>query len=401
MRGIHVLTDKAITSALKQPAKSRMLRDGGGLFLQLKPAPDGGTYSSWIIRFERGGVARSYGLGSYPAVTLARARERAREARDKLAQGIDPVAERQAQRSAARLKAANNKTFDACADEYFKRNEASWRSKDHARQWRSSLTQYATPVFGRLPVRDVTREHVKAALDPIWVEKVVTATRLRERIGRVLDFAEANFYRPEGSNPARRGAIVAALGKQPKAVKHFEAVPYPELPAFVTELRKQPSVTARAVEFLILSAARSAEVTGATWAEIDFERRTWTVPPQRTKRMREHRVPLSDRALAILEDMRALGADGRIFRGQTGKLLQLAKQVAGANVTIHGFRATFRTWAAEETDFERELIERALSHSLGQLDLAYQRSDQVTRRRQLMSDWAAFVEAPANAKAAG
>jgi integrase len=402
VRGIHVLNAKAITAALKQhPVKHRLIRDGGGLFLQIKPAPDGGIYTSWVVRYERNGVARSLGLGAYPKVTLARSRELARAVRDKLAQEIDPVAERQALRQAARFEAANTKTFDQCADEYFKRNESAWRSKDHVRQWRLSLKRYASPVFGRLPVRDVTREHVKAALDPIWAEKAVTASRVRERIERVLDFAEVNFYRPAGSNPARRGAIVAALGKQPKNVRHFTAVPYAELPAFIAKLRGQPSVTARAIEFLTLTAARSAEVTGATWAEIDFDRRIWTIPPQRTKRLREHKVPLSARAMAILGEMRQLGNDGRIFPGRT-TMLQLAKQVAGgADITIHGFRASFRTWAAEETEFERELIERALAHSLGQLDLAYQRGAQVARRLQLMNDWAAFIDGRGAVEAKG
>ena len=392
--GIHFLTDQTIRKS-NPPA---MLRDGGNLFVQIKAGLRSGVSRSFIFRYQRDGRDRHMGLGAYPKVSLAAARAEAAKARDLLAGGIDPLDQRHTGKAAKRLAAAREKTFDECRDEFIARNQREWTNPKHAAQWRSSLTRYVTPVFGKASVQAVNRAAVIRALDSIWRTKTETAERVRGRVERILDFAEARGYRPEGSNPARRGAIKAALGSQKKRVKHHAALPYAELPAFVATLRTRPAVAARALEFAILTVARTGEVVGATWDEIDLPGRTWKIPGPRMKAGREHVVVLCDAAAELLEQMRTLRAGPHVFPGpKPGQplsnmaMLTLLRRMGRADVTTHGFRSSFRTWAAEQTAFERELIEKALAHALGPLDLAYQRGAMIAKRGALMAAWGQYL----------
>ena len=392
--GIHLLTDQTIRKS-NPPA---MLRDGGNLFVQIKAAKRRSVSRSFIFRYQRDGRDRHMGLGAYPQITLAAARVEAAKARDLLAAGIDPLDERNSATAAKRLAAAREKTFDQCRDEFIARNQREWTNVKHAAQWRSSLTNYVTPVFGKLSVQAVNRAAVIRALDPIWRTKIETAERTRARIERILDFAEARGYRPEGSNPARRGAIKAALGSQKKRIKHHAALPYAEVPAFMAALRERPAIAARALEFAVLTAARTGEVLGAVWAEVNLHNRTWTIPPPRMKSGREHVVVLSDAAVELLEQMQELRDSPYVFPGPAGKplsnmamLVLLQKRMGHADATPHGFRSAFKTWATEATTFERELIEKALAHTLGPLDLAYQRGAMIAKRRELMAVWGQYL----------
>jgi integrase len=392
--GVHFLTDQTIRKS-NPPA---MLRDGGNLFVQIKAGQKGRASRSFIFRYQRDGRDRHMGLGAYPKVSLAAARAEAAKARDLLAAGIDPLDQRHTVKATKRLAAAREKTFDQCGDEFIARNQREWTNVKHAAQWRSSLSRYVTPTFGKLSVQAVDRAAVIRALDPIWRTKTETAERVRGRIERILDFAEARGYRPEGSNPARRGAIKAALGSQKKRVKHHAALPYAELPAFMETLRARSAIAARALEFAILTAARTAEVVGATWGEIDLPGRTWKIPGPRMKSGREHVVVLCDDAAGLLEQMQGLHDGPHVFPGpKPGKplsnmaMLTLLRRMDRADITTHGFRSSFRTWAAEQTAFERELIEKALAHTLGPLDLAYQRGAMVTKRRELVAAWAQYL----------
>jgi integrase len=402
---IYLLTDKVIRHS-NPPA---MLRDGGNLFLQIKAAESGQTHRSWIFRYQRLNRDRHMGLGAYPEVSLATAREAAAAARALLAAGGDPLDQRHEARAAKLLAAAREKTFDQARNEFIARNKRDWTNEKHAAQWLASLTRYVTPVFGSLPVQAVNRAVILRALEPIWTSKIETASRVRERIERILDFSEARGYRPEGSNPARRGAIKAALGSQKKRVKHHAALPYAELPAFVAELRTRPAIAARALEFAILTASRTGEVIGATWDEVDLPGRVWKIPPERMKGGREHTVVLNDRAVSLLKQMHELRDGPYVFPGPKPKtplsnmaMLTLLRRMDRNDLTTHGFRATFKTWSTEQTAFERELIEKALAHTLGRLDLAYQRGGMVAKRRELMAQWALFIDGgPANAQAVG
>lgn len=336
------------------------------------------------------------------AVTLAQARALARAAREKVKAGLDPIEEGRAARSVQAAARAAALTFQQCANKYIEANKAGWKNDKHAQQWGNTLAQYAFPVMGDLLVRDVALAHVLAVLEPLWQTKTETASRLRGRIEAVLDWATARKYR-SGDNPARwRGHLDKLLPKPSKVAKveHHTALSGDEVGAFMVKLRQQEGMGARALEFAILTAARSGEVRGATWSEIDLEGHTWTIPADRMKAGKEHRVPLSAAALGLLKALPRVGGTDLVFPGIKGQPLSDMTLTAVLRrmqvpATTHGFRSTFRDWAGERTAHPREVIEHALAHQLkDKAEAAYQRGSLFEKRRQLMDDWSAFLDRP-------
>jgi integrase len=373
-----------------------MHHDGGGLYLQVSA----GGAKSWIFRFTLDGRAREMGLGPVHAIPLAEARKRATECRRMRVDGIDPIEARSAHRGWKKLEAAKAMTFDACAAAYIAAHEASWRNAKHREQWRNTLSSYAGPVFGSLPVQSIDVGLVMKALEPIWHTKPETATRLRGRIEAVLDWATVRSYR-NGENPARwRGHIDKLLPARSKVhkVKHHPALPYNEMADFMTALRNQEGIAARALEFLIVTGARTGEVINAPWDEIDLNEKLWVVAAARMKAEREHRVPLSAAAMAVLKRMKEICESEFVFAGgKQGKplsnmaMLAVLKRIGRGDLTCHGFRSTFRDWAAESTNFPREVVEMALAHTIeSKVEAAYRRGDLFQKRRQLMEAWARF-----------
>lgn len=362
-----------------------------------------GNSRAWILRIKVGARRRDIGLGPYPEVLLAEARELAREYRKKVRFGIDPLAERREARAALIVAKVKSKTFEDCAKAYVEAQRAGWKSEKHARQWSATLERYAYPVFGSLPVSAINRALVLEVLNPIWATKTETAKRLRGRIEGVLDWAKVSGYR-DGENPARwRGHLDKLLAPPSKIrkVEHHAALPYAELSTFMTELRKRVGTSARALEFAILTAARSGEVRGMTWAEVDFGGKVWTIPAERMKAGKEHRVPLSEGAIAVLESISRIANVTLVFPAPLGgslsdmALTAVLKRMGRVGLTQHGFRSTFRDWAAETTAFPREVIEHALAHQLAdKAEAAYQRGDLLAKRARLMDAWAEFSRTP-------
>ena len=349
------------------------------------------------------------GLGSIHTVSLAEARERARQARLLVLDGRDPIDVRIAERAAWRLEAAKAMTFEQCGEAYIKAHSPSWKNDKHRAQWDATLKAIAYPVFGKLPVAAVDTGLVLKAIEPIWSEKTDTANRTRGRIETVLDWARARGYRA-GDNPARwRGHLDQLLPRKSRLapVKHRPAMPFKEIPAFMAELRKRDDISTRALEFLILTAARTGEIIGAQRREIDIEEKLWTVPRSRTKSGRQHRVPLSPRAIELLESL-PLPEDPNafVFPGrQPGKplsnmaMLKLIRDMGRVNIVVHGFRSTFKDWAAESTAHENIVTEMALAHVVGDdVEAAYRRGYLMQKRRALMDDWANFCDPSGAAK---
>ena len=366
-----------------------------GLALQVTPA----GARSWSLRAVVGGKRREMGLGGYPAVTLAMAREKAREARELIVKGIDPIQRQQEAQSALRASMAAALTFKECADRYIKAHRAGWKNAKHAQQWRNTLEQHAYPVMGELLVRDVKLPQVLAVLEPIWTTTNETAVRVRGRIELVLDWAAARGLR-DGLNPARwRGHLDKLLPKPSKVNnrEHHAALPVAEVGAFMVRLRAAEGMGARALEFVILTAARSGEVRGATWAEIDRDTKVWTVPAGRMKAGKEHRVPLSAEALALLDALPRMAGTELVFPAPRGGMLSdmtLAAVLRRMKVEAvpHGFRSTFRDWAAERTNYPRDVAEMALAHAIGdKVEAAYRRGDLFEKRSRMMTDWAKFL----------
>ncbi|MBK1688900.1 tyrosine-type recombinase/integrase [Rubrivivax gelatinosus] len=367
--------------------------------LALQVSETGGR--SWVLRVMVGTRRRWMGLGGYPEVSLADARDKARAARELVRQGVDPIEKAREQRSALKSSAARTKTFRAVAEAYVDAHRSAWRNAKHAAQWAATLETYAHPVVGDLLVADIEREHVLEILRPIWTEKTETATRVRGRVESVLSYAMAAGYRPEGLNPARwRGHLDKLLPKPSKVAKveHHPALPIPRVGEFMQRLRAMQGMGARALEFAILTAARSGEVRGATWNEIDIEAAVWTVPASRMKAGKEHRVPLSTAAVDLLKAVpRLVNDDNLVFVSPRGKALSdmtlsaVTRRMAESAVP-HGFRSTFRDWAAERTTYPSDLAETALAHAIGnKVEAAYRRGDQFEKRRRMMADWAAFL----------
>lgn len=394
-----------------------------GLYVQVLPSET----KTWVLRASIGGRRRDMGLGGYPEVKLAEAREAAREARKKIREGVDPIEERrQAQlalRRAAALRSARTKaTFSDATDQLLELRSDEWRNAKHRQQWRSTLETYAFPRIGKKAATDVSTADVVQILDPIWREKTETAKRLRGRIEAVLAGAHARdsqldkgdrLFPENWQNPARwRGHLEHRFARPSKVAKieHHAALPYRELGDFIVRLRSAAGMGARALEFAILTAARSGEVRGATWVEIDLEAKVWTIPAERMKAGKEHRVPLSGAAVALLERMRddpeRLAGSPFVFTAPRGGQLSdmtLSAVLRRMNVDAvpHGFRSTFKDWATEQTSFPGEMAEVALAHAIqNKVEAAYRRGDMVQKRRQLMEAWAKFCAAP-SAKASG
>jgi integrase len=399
--GMHRLSALAVAKA----SEPGMYGDGGGLWLQITASKNGGRPNkSWLFRYAVGSRTREMGLGSLATVSLAEARDAALASRKLRLAGHDPIEVRNAERTAKAASTIKVITFDQCAEGYIEAHRAGWRSSKHAAQWPATLGQYVSPVFGKLPVDQVDTALVLRVLEPIWREMPETANRLRGRIERVMDWAAARGYRAR-ENPARwRGHLAQLLPSHRKIrpVVHHPAMPFVEVPAFLVDLRARSGVAPRALEFLILTAGRSGEVLGAQWAEIDFASAIWTVPPNRMKGNREHRVPLTARCLAILEEMQAVQQGPYVFPGRNGdapmwgmSFTYLLRQLGCDDVTAHGFRSSFRDWAGERTAFPREVAEAALAHQTGNaVELAYRRADALEKRRKLMTAWAEFCAKP-------
>lgn len=402
-----------------------MYGDGGGLYLQIA----GGGSKSWIFRYRFKGhtskagkpLAREMGLGSVDTWSLAEARERARQQRQLLDQGIDPIEHRKSQQMAAALEKASTVAFRDCAKDYIKDHKAGWKSAKHADQWTSTLETWVYPIIGKLPVGGITTDLVlKVLKQPVgegadaptfWTARTETANRVRGRIETVLDWARAKKLR-DGENPARWKGLLDKLlppKSQVAPVEHHKALPYADLPRFMAELRRRDSLSARALEFTILTAARTSDTTGGARSEVDREEGTWTVPAARLKgkkgaRKRNHVVPLSERALAIVEDMpkhsRYLFAheDGEPLSNMA--MLELLQGMGfGEDLTVHGFRSTFKDWCSEQTAYPNEMSEMALAHTVSdKVEAAYRRGDMREKRRRLMADWAAYCASPPVAK---
>ena len=368
--------------------------DGGNLYLTISKT-GAGVSRRWTFLYSLAGKQREAGFGPAAAVTLAEAREKAAGYRSMLAKGIDPLDAKKAGQEAALAR----KTFGQCADELIKSKQREWRSEVHAAQWRTTIDDYCGPILDK-PVDAIDTQAVLGVLQPVWGRIPETASRLRGRIEAVLDYAKANGLR-SGENPAAwRGHLALILPKRQKLSRgHHAAMPYGDLPEFIAKLRDTESVHALALEFLILTAARSGEVLGVTWDEIDFDAKVWVIPASRMKAGREHRVPLSARAMEILDRMASIRTGDLVFPGQRRRR-PLSGAAMGALVTgatLHGFRSAFRDWTGEETSFPREIAEQALAHATGDAtERAYRRGDALEKRRGLMEAWANYCE-PAGA----
>jgi integrase len=382
--------------------------DGAGLYLQITVGSEGAPRRSWVYRFRLpSGRAREMGFGSVEDVSLAMARQKRTEARSLVLEGIDPIEQRNAERAIAAASSATQPaqkiTFRRCATDYIEAHQKTWKNPKHAQQWPSTLERYVFPVFGDLPVAEIDQNLIMQVLDPIWQSKTETAARVRGRIETILDWAKVRGYRT-GDNPARwRGHLQRALPPRAKVqrVTHFEAVPVREAPLVFQMLASRDNVGSRALQFAILTASRSNETRGATWREIDLDARVWIIPALRMKAGREHRVPLSSPAMALLKLQGDHGAksDQHVFESLmrpgaplSDQTLGKAMQRIGREETVHGWRSTFRDWVAECTDFPREVAEAALAHSnADKTEAAYFRSSMIEKRKALMNAWAVFV----------
>lgn len=371
--------------------------DGGGLYLQISRA---GT-KSWTFRYMLNGAVHEMGLGPLGAISLAKARAIAAELRKQKWQGIDPLQKKREIRAQAKIEAAPTITFREAATAYIAARQSGWKNKKHAKQWSSTLEQYAYPVFGDLPVQSISVSHVTKAVEPIWSLKTETASRVRGRIEAVLDWAKARGY-CNGENPARwRGHLENLLPARTGVhkVKHFPALPYPEISIFVSALTQRQGLAARALELLILTATRTAETLGARWIEFDLDQAVWTIPGERTKSGRVHRVPLGEPAVELLRKLQELGIDDEfVFPGQRrGKplsnmaMLNVLARMKRNDITVHGFRSCFRDWAAELTGHGGDVVEMAIAHVVkNKVEAAYRRGDLFMKRKALMADWAGY-----------
>lgn len=378
--------------------------DGGGLTLQITTT----GAKSWLLRYMMAGKPFGMGLGPTHTVSLAEARQKALDARKLLIEGINPLVVKRQNRIAGALASAKVMTFDQCAEAYILAHKAGWKNAKHADQWTNTLNTYASPVFGHLPVAEIDTGLVVKCLSPIWESKTETASRLRGRIESVLGWATTSGYRT-GENPARwkghMDNLLATISKSGRT-KHHPSLPWQRIGAFMAALRAREGVSARALEFAILTACRSGEVRGAKWTEFDTVGKVWTIPAERMKAKREHEVPLSDAALALLESMPKVGeivfagtkeqplsdmSLTAVIRRMNGDDKSVWADANGEGVTVHGFRSSFRMWAAETTNYPREVAEHALAHQLPDaVERAYQRGSQFTKRAALMAEWSAY-----------
>ena len=392
--------------------------DGKGLWLRVKTT----GAKSWMYRFMLQGKQREMGLGPYPEISLADARQLAADAREQTKRGTDPIeARHQAeadQQAQALLATARLMTFDQCTKAFISGKKAGWKNAKHAQQWENTLTTYASPLIGALPVESIDLALVRKVLDPIWREKTETASRVRSRIEAVLNWATVSKYRT-GDNPARWRGNLEHLLPKPKDVSKPEnqpALPYRQLGAFMAHLRQQTGIGAKPLELAILANARAGEVCGATWSEIDLDNRCWHIPAARMKADKDHHIPLSDAAVRLLLSIPRIEGIDYVFPGiKKGKTIsdstmnKLIRQMhdnevkagragyidvkQGRVVVTHGFRSTFRDWAGETTAYAREVIEHAMAHQLkDKAEAAYARGSMFEKRRRLMADWSAFCD---------
>jgi integrase len=385
-------------TALEVAGKSEPGRygDGDGLYLQVSQW----RTKSWIFRYERDGRERQMGLGPAAArqVSLSEARKLASQCAQALREGLDPIDERKGRMAARRVQAARSVTFKKCAEDYIAEKEAGWRNEKHRAQWSATLETYAYPVFGNLPLAAVDLPLIMKALKPIWTTKPETAGRVRGRIESVLSYATVHGYR-QGDNPARwRGHLDQILPAKAKVstVKHHKAMSFNKIAAFLKLLRNKDDISAKALEFTILTVARTGETIDAVPAEIDLKQKIWIVPPDRMKAGKEHRVPLSDRAVEIIESVKH--NQKFLFPGakidhplSTMAMLEMLRGMVGDGSTVHGFRSSFMDWGHEITDYPKEMLDIALAHTVSdKVEAAYRRGDMFEKRRALMADWAAY-----------
>lgn len=367
--------------------------DGQGLYLHIRSNGQG----NWLFRYRdrTDGRLRDKGLGLQADVPLTDARDKARACREQLAKGIDPIDHKEAQRQEKRKAKTKAKTFGQCVDTYLAQHGSAWRNEKHKQQWRNSLDTYAVKLLP-LPVADIDTDLVMDCLLPIWKTKTETATRVRQRIENILDYAKAAKLR-EGENPALwRGHLknLLAAPAKLKDLQHHAALPHKQVAAFVGELESRKSLSAKAILLQIYTATRSNEVVRARWDEIDLDRKVWTIPKERMKANREHRIPLAKEAVKLLKSLPRL--NDWIFPSLNGKPLTIAATLKmvkeiNPNITTHGFRSTFRDWAAEHTAYAREVAEAALAHTLkDKTEAAYFRSDLFEKRASMLADWARY-----------
>jgi len=392
-----------------------------GLLLQVrKPAKEGAQIPrSWILRVKVGDDRQPIGLGSYPQVSLAEAREQAKKLVIEAKKGVSLKAKKREERSALLSAASKNKTFKECAESYIEAHSSDYSSDKHRKQWPSTLTAYAYPVIGNMMVADITMRDILSVLNQetnvtetekgkLWYVKTETAKRLLGRIKTVLDYATVNEYR-SGANPAQWTGYLSTQLPSPKKlqkVEHHPAVPYQMIGDFISKLRKYESISAKALEYLILTAVRSGSVRQAEWSEIDFERKLWIIPAEHTKAKQEHRVPLTPQAIKLLKSLPKLVGSNFVFPSPTGKALsdmalsQLMRRMQqsgelSVDAVPHGFRSTFRDWAAEQTAYPDEIRKAASGHTVGDaVKEAYQRTDLLEKRRRLMNEWSNFLDQP-------
>jgi integrase len=401
-RIIGRLTARRVATAKPKKGKEWVvLADGGNLLLQVTTSQSGHLRKSWLFKYQLGFRRHELGLGPYPDVSLAQARQKAHELRAQLREDIDPLEARQQRRRALLAERARTVTFRDCAQMYLKLHMASWRNPKHAQQWPNTLRDYVYPKLGALAVSDIDAPMVLKCVEGLWSVKPVTAGRVLVRIRRILDYATANGFR-SGDNPANATAQSLPKKSTIATVEHFPAMALADLPAFMHDLREQGSLTAKALEFLILTCARAGMVLGATFDEFDLgAKKVWTVPGARMKKGKEHRTPLSGRALAILRELpRSEARAFPIGKHAMGRLLNLLRP--GAAVSVHGFRSCLKDWATERTGFPHAVVEAALAHAIpGAVEKAYRRTDLFDKRRLLMGQWASFLAMKPVAAATG
>ena len=384
--------------AVQREIKPGYHPDGAGLYLQV----NGAGSKSWIFRFRKDGRLRDMGLGSAMALSLAEARIKAAGCRKLLLDGVDPIIAKSEKAIQSRLEATQTMTFSQCALAYIEAMRHNWSNDKHAAQWTSTIETYCGGIIGSLPVQAIDTRLVCKVLEQIWTTKNETASRLRGRIEKILDWAKVKGLRT-GENPARWTGHLAEVLASPNAIQkvtHHAALPYTEISGFITQLREQPGVAARALEMLILTTVRTGDVTGATWDEFDLAAGLWVIPAGRMKARREHRVPLPPRAVAILRQMETQKNGAFVFPGLKEKaplsnmaMSAVLKRMGRKDVTVHGFRSTFKDWAAEATTFPNMVSEMALAHTIGSaVEAAYRRGDMIAKRKKLMEAWQGYCE---------
>jgi len=387
------LLNKLTAIKVTNTTEPGLYADGGNLYLQISKRGS----KSWIFRYRRNGRLRDMGLGSFPTVSLADARKRATAHRNTLTEGKDPLYAKKQDLIEQKLKESESMTFMQCAETYIDIHKAGWSNQKHIDQWTNTLNTYVKKYFGDKPVRDVDVHDIDACLKPIWEKKTETATRIRGRIESILDWATVKGYR-KGDNPARWKETLRHMLSAPtkiRKVRHHPALPYSDIQKFVQQINDHPGVTSYALRFTILTACRTSEVIKAKWHEIDMDGRVWSIPEERMKMKRPHRVPLTDEMMKILRSLELIRSNDYLFPGQKENrpisnisMLVLLKRMNRSDITVHGFRSTFRDWAAETTEFSGDVVEMALAHKIqNDVEAAYRRGDLLEKRRALMVQW--------------